>query len=64
MCKCEWQQELQDSLKPSIVKGVWDLVEIFYVDKNSTSWLPERLVDWVAVSLQTPFSHFTQLWVC
>lgn len=64
MCECGWEQELQDSLKPSIVKAVWDLVEIFYVDKNSASWLPERLVDWVAVSLQTPFSHFTQLWVC
>ncbi|KAI0507944.1 hypothetical protein KFK09_014072 [Dendrobium nobile] len=34
--------------KPSGLKAAWQLMEIFYVDKNYFSWLPERLVDWLA----------------
>lgn len=30
------------------LKAAWDLMEIFYVDKESHGWLPERLVDWLA----------------
>ncbi|XP_024397742.1 nuclear pore complex protein NUP85 isoform X1 [Physcomitrium patens] len=41
-------KELQASTKPTTVKAIWDLVEIFYVDKNGASWLPERLVEWLA----------------
>jgi len=31
------------------LKAAWELMEIFYVDKQSQAWLPERLVDWLAV---------------
>lgn len=31
------------------MKAAWELMEIFYVDKQSQAWLPERLVDWLAV---------------
>lgn len=41
---------MQESSTPTIDKAIWDLVEVFYVDKNAPSWLPERLVDWLAVS--------------
>lgn len=30
------------------LKAAWDLIEIFYADKQSQGWLPERLVDWLA----------------
>uniref|UniRef100_A0ACD5W3Y1 Uncharacterized protein n=1 Tax=Avena sativa TaxID=4498 RepID=A0ACD5W3Y1_AVESA len=31
--------------KPTSLKAAWELLEIFYVDKELHSWLPERLVD-------------------
>ncbi|KAG2389730.1 Nuclear pore complex protein [Vigna angularis] len=34
--------------EPTSLKAAWELIEIFYVDKQSQSWLPERLVDWLA----------------
>nr|CAB3474230.1 unnamed protein product [Digitaria exilis] len=34
--------------KPTSLKAAWELLEIFYVDKQLQSWLPERLVDWLA----------------
>jgi len=33
------------------LKAAWELIEIFYVDKQSQAWLPERLVDWLAVRI-------------
>ncbi|KAH9301604.1 hypothetical protein KI387_013187, partial [Taxus chinensis] len=38
----------QESQDPDLLNAIWDLLEIFYVDKQSLSWLPERLVDWLA----------------
>lgn len=34
--------------EPTSLKAAWELVEIFYADKQSQAWLPERLVDWLA----------------
>ncbi|KAL9331077.1 hypothetical protein ACSQ67_000687 [Phaseolus vulgaris] len=34
--------------EPTSLKAAWELIEIFYVDKQSQAWLPERLVDWLA----------------
>ncbi|XP_024537188.1 nuclear pore complex protein NUP85 isoform X2 [Selaginella moellendorffii] len=34
--------------KTSMLKAVWELIEVFYVDRSATWWLPERLVDWLA----------------
>ena len=51
-------------------------MEIFYVDKLSQSWLPERLVDWLAVMIFLPllicwlstfchsFLNGDHLWLC
>ncbi|KAH0642451.1 hypothetical protein KY290_035281 [Solanum tuberosum] len=33
---------------PMCLKAAWELLEIFYVDKQSQSWIPERLLDWLA----------------
>ncbi|XP_029125916.1 nuclear pore complex protein NUP85 isoform X2 [Cajanus cajan] len=33
---------------PTCLQAAWELIEIFYVDKQSQAWLPERLVDWLA----------------
>ncbi|KAL5558664.1 hypothetical protein UlMin_034875 [Ulmus minor] len=33
--------------KPTCLKAAWELMEIFYADKQSQPWLPERLVDWL-----------------
>ncbi|KAH9608263.1 hypothetical protein KSS87_021652 [Heliosperma pusillum] len=30
------------------LKAAWELLDIFYADKQSQAWLPERLVDWLA----------------
>lgn len=38
---------LKPEEEPTCLKAAWDLIEIFYVDKQSQSWLPERLVDWL-----------------
>ncbi|CAD5179032.1 nuclear pore complex protein NUP85-like isoform X1 [Musa acuminata AAA Group] len=37
---------VQPSEEPTSLKAAWELMEIFYVDKQSLTWLPERLVDW------------------
>lgn len=34
--------------EPTSLKAAWELLEIFYADKQAQSWLPERLVDWLA----------------
>ncbi|KAF8407088.1 hypothetical protein HHK36_006213 [Tetracentron sinense] len=34
--------------EPTCLKAAWELMEIFYVDKQSQAWLSERLVDWLA----------------
>lgn len=34
--------------EPNSLKAAWELLEIFYADKQSQAWLPERLVDWLA----------------
>ncbi|XP_041019286.1 nuclear pore complex protein NUP85 [Juglans microcarpa x Juglans regia] len=39
---------LQKAEEPICLKAAWDVMEIFYADKQSQSWLPERLVDWLA----------------
>ncbi|EFJ22273.1 hypothetical protein SELMODRAFT_416720 [Selaginella moellendorffii] len=33
----------------SMLKAVWELIEVFYVDRSATWWLPERFVDWLAL---------------
>eukprot|EP00249_Psilotum_nudum_P015814 c25530_g1_i3 orf=409-2625(-) len=55
---------------PTILKAVWELVEIFYVDKNTLLWLPERIVDWLESydqvlpgTEQTSYSKVTELQV-
>lgn len=37
--------------EPTCLKAAWELMEVFYADKLSQAWLPERLVDWLAVSI-------------
>lgn len=32
---------------PSVLKAVWDLLEIVYVDKHALSWLTEQLIGWL-----------------
>uniref|UniRef100_A0A2N9G9B0 Nuclear pore complex protein Nup85 n=1 Tax=Fagus sylvatica TaxID=28930 RepID=A0A2N9G9B0_FAGSY len=39
---------LKNVEEPTCLKAAWELMEIFYADKLSQSWLPERLVDWLA----------------
>ncbi|KAF3635359.1 Nuclear pore complex protein NUP85 [Capsicum annuum] len=34
--------------EPMCLKAAWELFEIFYIDKHSQSWIPERLQDWLA----------------
>ncbi|CAI9289408.1 unnamed protein product [Lactuca saligna] len=33
--------------EPSSLKAAWELLEIFYANKQSQSWIPEQLVDWL-----------------
>ncbi|XP_076886422.1 nuclear pore complex protein NUP85-like [Bidens hawaiensis] len=33
---------------PSSLKAAWELLEIFYADKQSHPWIPEQLVDWLS----------------
>lgn len=47
--------KLQKSEKPASLKAAWELMELFYVDKLSQAWLPERLVDWLAVMIYLIF---------
>ncbi|KAF5195893.1 Nuclear pore complex protein nup85 [Thalictrum thalictroides] len=39
---------LQIGEEPTSLKAAWELLEIFYADKQAQPWLPERLVDWLA----------------
>ncbi|KAJ7965937.1 Nuclear pore complex protein Nup85 [Quillaja saponaria] len=39
---------LKKGEEPTSLKAAWELMEIFYADKQSQEWLPERLVDWLA----------------
>lgn len=48
----------QDNVESMVMKGVWDFIEIFFVDKGALTWLPERLVDWLRVSLRTIRTSF------
>ncbi|KAE8056612.1 hypothetical protein FH972_013367 [Carpinus fangiana] len=41
------QAVLQKVEEPTCLKAAWELIEVFYVDKLSQAWLPERLVDWL-----------------
>ncbi|KAF5938856.1 hypothetical protein HYC85_023115 [Camellia sinensis] len=34
--------------EPTCLKSAWELLEIFYADKHSQAWMPERLLDWLA----------------
>ncbi|XP_052211367.1 nuclear pore complex protein NUP85 [Diospyros lotus] len=34
--------------EPTSLKAAWELMEIFYADKQSQAWIPERLLDWLA----------------
>lgn len=51
---------LQKVEKPTCLKAAWELIELFYADKLSQAWLPERLVDWLAVNI-TFCLHFAFL---
>nr|KAJ0208250.1 hypothetical protein LSAT_V11C500233270 [Lactuca sativa] len=35
--------------EPSSLKAGWELLEIFYANKQSQSWIPKQLVDWLTV---------------
>lgn len=48
---------MQKSEEPTCLKAAWELVQVFYADKLSQAWLPERLVDWLAVNIFVLF-HF------
>ncbi|KAK9131011.1 hypothetical protein Sjap_011498 [Stephania japonica] len=39
---------LKNVEEPTCLKAAWELIEVFYADKQSQAWLPERLVDWLA----------------
>ncbi|GFS35424.1 hypothetical protein Acr_00g0039810 [Actinidia rufa] len=34
--------------EPNCLKAAWELMEIFYADKQTQAWTPERLLDWLA----------------
>ncbi|KAL8499199.1 hypothetical protein ACS0TY_022246 [Phlomoides rotata] len=34
--------------EPTSLKAAWELMELFYADKQSWTWIPERLLDWLA----------------
>ncbi|KAK1367795.1 Nuclear pore complex protein Nup85 [Heracleum sosnowskyi] len=34
--------------EPTFSKAAWELMEIFYANKQSDGWIPERLVDWLS----------------
>ncbi|KAL0407750.1 UNVERIFIED_CONTAM: Nuclear pore complex protein [Sesamum radiatum] len=34
--------------EPTTLKAAWELMEMFYADKQSQTWIPERLLDWLA----------------
>ncbi|MCL7037925.1 hypothetical protein MKW94_030141, partial [Papaver nudicaule] len=39
---------LKTDEEPTCLKAAWELLQIFYADKQSHAWLPECLVDWLA----------------
>ncbi|KAL8216880.1 hypothetical protein R6Q57_023717 [Mikania cordata] len=39
---------LKNVEEPSSLKAAWELLEIFYADKQAHSWILERLVDWLS----------------
>ncbi|XP_050363703.1 nuclear pore complex protein NUP85 [Argentina anserina] len=39
---------LKRAEEPTSIKAAWELMEIFYADKQSQPWQLERLVDWLA----------------
>ncbi|KAI3822450.1 hypothetical protein L1987_10040 [Smallanthus sonchifolius] len=39
---------LKNVEEPSSLKAAWELLEIFYADKQSHPWIPEQLVDWLS----------------
>ncbi|CAK7353188.1 unnamed protein product [Dovyalis caffra] len=42
------KEVLKKGDEPTSLKAAWELMEMFYADKLCQSWLPERLVDWLA----------------
>lgn len=42
------KEVLKKGEEPTSLKAAWELMEMFYADKLCQSWLPERLVDWLA----------------
>ncbi|KAH6774234.1 nuclear pore complex Nup85-like protein [Perilla frutescens var. hirtella] len=34
--------------EPTSLRAAWELMELFYADKQSQTWIPERLIDWLA----------------
>ncbi|KAL3645918.1 Nucleoporin nup85 [Castilleja foliolosa] len=34
--------------EPTSLKAAWELMEMFYADKQSQTWIPERLLDWLS----------------
>nr|XP_043613650.1 nuclear pore complex protein NUP85 [Erigeron canadensis] len=39
---------LQNVEEPSALKAAWELLQIFYADKQSQPWILEQLVDWLS----------------
>lgn len=39
---------LKKGEEPTCLKGAWELIEMFYADKQSQTWISERLIDWLA----------------
>ncbi|KAE8732631.1 Nuclear pore complex protein NUP85 [Hibiscus syriacus] len=39
---------------PTSLKAAWELLEMFYAENPSHSWLPERLVDWLWKMIPIP----------
>ncbi|KAJ7568427.1 hypothetical protein O6H91_01G032400 [Diphasiastrum complanatum] len=39
----------KEKQEQTLLRAVWELTEIFFVDKHVTSWIPEKLVDWLTV---------------
>ncbi|GFQ07002.1 nuclear pore complex protein nup85 [Phtheirospermum japonicum] len=34
--------------EPTSLNAAWELMEMFYADKQSQTWIPERLLDWLS----------------
>ncbi|KAH7437778.1 hypothetical protein KP509_05G088400 [Ceratopteris richardii] len=39
--------ETSEMEKRTLLRAIWDLLEIVYVDKHASSWLTEQLTDWL-----------------